>query len=665
MKFSTFITKMIQINIRKYSLFLLSAIFSMSTFFVFVNLWFTDSFQGNTNSQMHSLMVIAAVITVVFSAFIISYVHWYLMRERIKSFAVLLSYGMQLKDLRKLIINETLMIYLVSLSFAYLTGSIFSKLFFMISIKLLSIEGTNIVYQLTLESFQVTAVVFFIIFIFVLMIALVRISKKDLIELSKAVNNVELNNKGSVFMGCVGIVLLIGSMIVMYLHNRNTVLNVSPWILGSGFFCLIGTYLVISHFSRLIYASFKKDSKKYYNHILEASEFAMSYRQNRKTLFVLTLLTIGIVIFTSVTYTLYKESNNIIASENPHDLYFQEFEAFDILGEYEISSIFSQSDTIIKESKELSFIYMMAPDLQLNSWRAWKWVPIVSESVYNSCFGSDYQVKSGEVLQIIFESGIDRDTNFFEEEIRLKNAITQYTLQTGEPVYDKILNRYVFTQSVLLIADDNDFIHYETEASSIEKGKLYLYKFENWKKSQGLYHNLSTSFYEAYDKAANEKMSINKELIERYGYAHLQIRSKIEFFHIQKMQGEFSLFIMGFVSILFAFCTLVTYSFKVYMNASEDRVRLKKLDGIGMLHQEKEKLIKIRIQLLMFVPTILGILIGALWFYSINFSKIIEIDLPGWIILRNALCTGVIYLAIIIVAYFILSNAYLQRLKQN
>ena len=37
---------------------------------------------------------------------------------------------------------------------------------------LLSIENTNIVYQLTLESFLVTAVVFFVIFLFVLIIAL-------------------------------------------------------------------------------------------------------------------------------------------------------------------------------------------------------------------------------------------------------------------------------------------------------------------------------------------------------------------------------------------------------------------------------------------------------------------------------------------------------------
>ena len=129
-----------------------------------------------------------------------------------------------------------------------------------------------------------------------------------------------------------------------------------------------------------------------------------------------------------------------------------------------------------------------------------------------------------------------------------------------------------------------------------------------------------------------------------------------------KMQGSFSLFIMGFVSILFVFCILITYNFKVFMNASEDKVRLKKLDGIGMRQHEKEKLIKIRIRLLMFVPTLLGILIGICWCFSLNLQRIIEIDLSNFIILDNAIVTGGIFLGIIIITYQLLKSSYLQRI---
>jgi len=654
---------MIRSNIQKYSLVFLSAIFSMSVFFVFANLWYTDGFKENTNNQMQSLMIIAATITILFSVFIISYVHWYLIRERAKSFAVLLSYGMLQKDLRKLIIGETLIIYVISLGSAFITGSIFSKLFFMISTKLLSIENENLEYQLTFECFIITAVVFAVIFSFVLLTALVRISHKDLIELGKSKRDVELNNKGNIFIGCLGLLLVIGSIATLYLHNRQSTEHMSKWILGTGLVCLIGTYLLISHFSRLIYGRLKKDSKRYYNNILEASEFAMGYRQNRKTMFILTLLTFGIILFTSVTYTLYKESYRIVEIENPHDLYYQEIEALNILDEAEVGDILAGSDTAIVENKELSFLYMEAPDLMLNNWRNFTWIPVASESAYNICFDSEYKVKTGEAIQIIFESDIDRDFHFFKDEILLKNGTAKYTLKSVAPIYDKILNRYIFTQPIILIVNDTDFLRFTKEASAIEKGMLHLYQFEDWKKSKEICDAFTTKFYDKYDEVVSKNDSINNELIKRYGYAHLQVRSKINYLEIQKMQGSFSLFIMGFVSILFICCILITYFFKVFMGASEDIERFKKLDGIGLMQKEKEKLIKIRIQLLMFVPAVLGIIIEMGWCLAINFKKILEIDLTNTILLRNALCTGAIFFAMVYIYYRILKSTYFKRLK--
>ena len=662
MKFNTFLYKILQSNIRKYILFLLSAVFSMSTFFIFANLWFTDSFRSKTNGPMHSLMVIAASITILFATFIISYVHWYLIKERVKSFAVLLSYGMLRKELRKLIILETLIIYVVSLVLAFLTGSVFSRLFFMISVKLLSIDASSITYQLTYESFLSTAIVFFVIFFVVLLLALVRIAKKDIVELSKASSNVELNKKGSFLLGILGILLLVISMVALYLHNRGTTEKVGQWILGCAMVCLIGTYLVISHFSRLLYAGLKRNPKKYYDNILEASEFALSYRQNRKTLFVLTLLTIGIIIFASVTYTLDREAYHITDIESPQDLSLQKIDALDVISDNEMNTILSNSDITITENKVLPFIYMKAPDMNINNWRQGRYAPVVNEEDFNACFHTKYEVAQGEAIQIIFESKIDQTFHYFGDQVHLENNLEKVTLKSSRTVYNKILNRYMFTQGVLLIVDRVDYQRFYKEAADIERGKTYLYQFDNWKKSQSLCDQLETVFYDNYDKLTSQDSVLCNKLIDRYGYAHLQLRSKIGYYRTMKMQGSFSLFIMGFVSILFVFCILITYNFKVFMNASEDKVRLKKLDGIGMRQHEKEKLIKIRIRLLMFVPTLLGILIGICWCFSLNLQRIIEIDLSNFIILDNAIVTGGIFLGIIIITYQLLKSSYLQRI---
>jgi hypothetical protein len=242
------------------------------------------------------------------------------------------------------------------------------------------------------------------------------------------------------------------------------------------------------------------------------------------------------------------------------------------------------------------------------------------------------------------------------------NDVTSYTLKNAGTIYDKILNRYIFTQAILLIVDDMDYIKFTEEASESEKGYLYMYQFDNWKNSKEVYDRVVELIHNGYQEYKNQDTFTN-ELIKRYGYSFLQVRSKLSYWEIQKMQGSFSLFIMGFISILFMFCILITYCFKVFMSMEDDIKRFKKLEGIGLLSKEKESLIKARIRLLMFVPSVLGIILEAGWSYAINFKKLLEIDLSNTILLRNTLCVGAVLLGIMIMYYFILKHSYMERLR--
>lgn len=662
MTFRAFIYRSIIANVQKYSLFLLSTIFSMSVFFVFTNLWYTDGFKENTNVQMHDLMYIAAVITLIFSVFIISYVHWYMMKDRSKSFSVLLSYGMTYKDLRVLITGETLFIYVVSLLFAYITGSVFSKLFFMISTKLLMIDSLK--YQLTFESFAATALVFIVIFISVLLISMIRLSHSDIITLTKIKNNPEMSDKSKTYMGLMGIFLIMSSLTALYFHNDNSASNISEWILGAALFCLIGVFIAIKHFSSLIYLRLKSNEKRYFAHILESAEFAMGYRQNVKTLFVLTLLTIGIILFSSITYTLNNQAYDMTEAENPHDFYFEDFAVQKIFNKQEANDFIAQQGTENFTGRMLPFLYMEAPDMIINNWRNSNWVAVVSESAYYQCFDSNIGVDSGNSVQIIFESTMDHKITYFKNnDLLLKNSVGSYTLNNVETIYDKILNRYVFTQGLLLIIDDSDYARFEKEATDFEKGSLHMYMFDNWKKSKDVCEAFSSEFYKRVEITAKQNMDIYNELIQRYGYAHLTVRAKIQYFNYTKLQGSFSLFIMSFVSILFAFCIMITYYFKVFMEASKDMERFRKLDGIGFLKKEKEALIKTRIRLIMFVPTALGIIIGVGWCFALNFNKLIEVELSNVIILRNAVLFSGLFFLFIITEYLILTKSYLRRAR--
>lgn len=661
MTFRSFLFRMIKIEIQKYYLFLMSAIFSMVVFFVFANLWYTTGFQKNTNPQMHSLIYIAATITVIFSVFIISYVHWYMMKERTGSFSVLLSYGMTLKNLRRLIILETMLIYIVSLFLSFITGGVFSKLFFMISTKLLRIE--QLTYELTYQSFLATSLVFALLFGGILLITLFKLSKTDIIALSKSKNEPDKKFNNSIFLGVLGIVLVVISLCTLYYNNANPTQHISRKIIASAVLTLMGTFLILRNFTGLIYAGIKTNAKKYYAHILEAAEFANSFQQNVKTLFVLTLLTIGIVLFTSVTYTLNQEAYHMTEAENPHDLYFEDFIGEKIINQQEADEYFSSLGVKDFNGMTVPFLYMEAPELIINNWRNSKWIPVISSTVYNKCFDRNLNVLKGSAVQIIFESGMDAFTYFDHETILLKNERIQFTLKKQITHYDKILNRYIFTQGMLLVVNDLDYATFEKEASQLEKGYVYIYMFHDWKNSKEICDKFSNVFYQKIDGVVKKNKDVYHELINRYGYAHLQVRSKADYFQSTKLQGSFSLFIMGFVSILFAFSILITYYFKVFLELSKDRERFLKLDGIGFLKKEKERLIQIRVALIMFVPSVLGGIIGIGWCVSLNLKRLIELELPDRILLKNACITGGFLLVVILLEYLVLTGAYIKRIQ--
>jgi hypothetical protein len=98
------------------------------------------------------------------------------------------------------------------------------------------------------------------------------------------------------------------------------------------------------------------------------------------------------------------------------------------------------------------------------------------------------------------------------------------------------------------------------------------------------------------------------------------------------------------------------------MGADDDMERFHKLNGIGFLSGEQNQLIKLRLRLIMYVPSLIGILLGIGWIYSLNFKRMLEFELSNTTLLFNASCTGGIYLIITILYYKILKSSYQRRL---
>ncbi len=87
--------------------------------------------------------MIPSVALGVFSLFFISYAHSTFIKCRKKEFGVFMHLGMTTGDIRKIIIYENIIVGIGSILLGLLVGVVFSRLFFIIIIKLLEVKGIS------------------------------------------------------------------------------------------------------------------------------------------------------------------------------------------------------------------------------------------------------------------------------------------------------------------------------------------------------------------------------------------------------------------------------------------------------------------------------------------------------------------------------------------
>jgi len=155
-----------------------------------------------------------------------------------------------------------------------LMGSLFSKLFIMILVRLMGFSA-NIIFMIPLKAILNTVVVFIILFLITSIHGYRLIYKFKLIELFKAGNQGDRQPKPSVFLSIVS-VLLIGGGYFIYTKS----------LLSFGIFAIfitlaltvIGTFMLFSSLTLLIIKLSKKNKRRYYKGINMIGTSQLLYR---------------------------------------------------------------------------------------------------------------------------------------------------------------------------------------------------------------------------------------------------------------------------------------------------------------------------------------------------------------------------------------------------
>jgi hypothetical protein len=625
----------------------------MTVFFLFTSIWYVPGFTAQTSAGTKEIIEIGAVLSIAFSIFLITYSYNHFFKNRTKEIGILLSYGLLFSDIKKMIFLENTILYLGAVITAFISGSVFSRLFFLLTTNLLGIE--NIRFTLTYKSFFLTIVSFIPLYVLTVVITIFKVKKYSVTTLLKINKVYEKRTQGNKLLALLGLVVVAGSIAFLnsYTSDSLNAASMKKMILLSIIGCVLGVLLFISHLSSILYTFWKNRPSLYYRHILPLSEFAGKFSRNRSIMFIVCLLSSGIILFTTLTYTLYTQSYEIASKEQWFDVMMKDYDSVQLANHMNMNQALKQTKEDLSQRKKLSVVYLDAPEIMNNSWRTNKRVMAASVQNYNHVFASSYKIKKGEARVIDFNSSQTR-REYFKRDILLENKGHSYSFFHQGTNQEKLFDRYVFSQPVMILLNDVDFKQLSHEGSPSETGSLYLFKFKNWLKSNDFVDELKSQMTAALAKSNKDDI---KEIQKQNNEAFIVHAKFDRYIHIKEVAG-FSLFIMSFISILFMITICVVLYFKIFTEQEEDNLTIKTLQTVGTTSEEIKKFLASKLKLIMVLPITAGSLIGLFLSIAVHLANAAEMEISNRVIFTNGLMMCGLYFVFLTFYYLWLKINY-------
>lgn len=645
MTFRDVAIKNFKFNIRKYKAYILSCSFSVMIFFMYLTLYFNRNIAKKFGgTPIHDIMTAVLVVIIFYNTFFMNYAQASFFKSRKKEFGLFLTLGMVKKDINSMLIIENVFISLTSMLIGLISGAVFSRIFFMITVKVLASE--EIKFSLNLKSFILSVLIFMCIFLMTTFMTLTRTSRLSISELFIADRRLEENKIKSPIIAIAGGAFIAISYILMYYYMKGQVFkkNENSGIIFILVLSFLGTYILISQTGALIISFMKKNKTTYYKSIISITEINYKFKQYKKILYLICILSALIVFFIGLTYGMQMSALKTVLGQNPYDIMYIETYDQNKLSQKQINDILNTSESGVTAVKTLNFAEI---SLKRNS-ELWGDVPVVSDKELDTVINTKVHVRRGYAISTKGLNKNDWCKGFKKLQLGNdeKSKYVQFYFQ--EEINKDLVNFNNENYNSMIILNDSD---YKSLLSKIDKTKLrkfHLFNFENWRKTKSVSENLISKLKQV-DNISNKKS--DNELFEDWD---LYPASKIQSYEHLKVKTSFMLFVMCCIGVIFFISSGVILYFKIYTDIEDGKERYNKLYRIGIMDFEMKKFISNELKIIFFVPVLLGSILGYLYIFSIT-SGYKEIML-------NALIPIAVYFMFQTIFYNITKEKYIKEI---
>lgn len=258
-------------------------------------------------SQLQGLIKLTLCLLVSISVIFMIYVDRILSKCESKELGLYNILGFTRQNLKVMISIRLMINYIISGIIGLILGINFNRFSFMTLQRMLNIKEFK--YESVTNAVQITALMFLVIFLLLLLIRFSQLKKVNPLSLWKVASNGEKPIKAPIFSGIFGIIILgIGyHLAVTTQPNMMAIFKFMTAIL----FVVFGTYLVFNSFSILLLKLLQKNKRFYYQsrHLIAISGMLHRMKSNGTSLASICLLcsAIVVVLISSVSMEVGKE----------------------------------------------------------------------------------------------------------------------------------------------------------------------------------------------------------------------------------------------------------------------------------------------------------------------------------------------------------------------
>lgn len=260
--------------------YVLSAIFTIMSFYILSSLAFGDNLNKLPNGieATKQVLSLGIIVIAIFSTIFLFYTYSFLVKRRVKEFGLYSVLGMTKKQIAKILVLETIFIAVTTIVLGIGLGIIFDKLMLLVLLKLFSATVT-FGFSITPIAIVFSVLLFGGIFFLLLLYTVIKIARLRIVALLKDENKGEKEPKSRWILAIIGLALIgYGYYTAQTVQNPIKALTVFFFAVVA---VIIGTYLVFMAVSITVLKIMKNNKNFYYKPKNFISVSGLLYRMKR------------------------------------------------------------------------------------------------------------------------------------------------------------------------------------------------------------------------------------------------------------------------------------------------------------------------------------------------------------------------------------------------